>query len=100
MTHNPRILTPCIILVIDALKSLKTSRYSIEFKGLEETYRINFIVVSIHLFNKVYLYKEFAGITEGPADIADPIGCSIEFYREVKEDIKKASQKIAEKIKE
>ncbi len=47
---------------------------------------------------KVFLYKEFAGIEEKPQDIQDPIGQPIEVYRIVCNEIKAASEKIAEKI--
>ncbi len=47
---------------------------------------------------KTFLYKEFAGIEEKPQDIQDPIGQPIEVYRIVCNEIKAASEKIAEKI--
>jgi protein-tyrosine-phosphatase len=47
---------------------------------------------------KAFLYKEFAGIEEKPQDIQDPIGQPIEVYRIVCNEIKAASEKIAEKI--
>ena len=52
------------------------------------------------LNEKIYLYKEFAGIEDYDKDIIDPIGQSISVYRTIRDDIKKASAEIARKIKE
>lgn len=48
--------------------------------------------------NKVYLLKEFAKIKDANLDIADPIGKSYNFYRDVYYQIKEAILKIVELI--
>ncbi len=48
--------------------------------------------------NRVFLLKEFARINGNNPDLADPIGMSTEFYRNVFDTIKAATEKIAEVI--
>ena len=48
---------------------------------------------------KVFLYKEFAGINQESQDIQDPIGAPLDLYRKVKEEIKRATLLIIERIK-
>ena len=50
------------------------------------------------LKDKVYLYNEFANVDDG-ADIEDPIGRPLLLYKDVCNKIKKASQKIIERLK-
>jgi len=50
--------------------------------------------------DKICLFKEFADSPDIDKDMADPIGQPISVYRRVKEEIKRASIKIAERIKE
>lgn len=44
---------------------------------------------------KVYLYKEFAQTTDTGREIPDPMGQSLSFYKNIREQIKKASIEIA-----
>ncbi len=53
-----------------------------------------------YLSGKVFLLKEFADELSGNIDIEDPIGCGIEKYRIVLEDIREAVKKILKKFKE
>jgi protein-tyrosine phosphatase len=49
--------------------------------------------------DKVYLFKEFADLTDQDKDITDPLGQPISVYKTIKEEIRKASVEIAIKIK-
>ncbi len=53
-----------------------------------------------HLSGKVFLLKEFADELSVNIDIEDPIGCDVEKYRIVLEDIRDAVKKILKKFKE
>lgn len=53
-----------------------------------------------HLSIKTYLLKEFADELSDNVDIKDPIGCDVEKYRIVLEDIRQAVKKILKKFKE
>ncbi len=53
-----------------------------------------------HLSGKVFLLKEFADDLSGNIDIEDPIGCSVEKYRIVLEDIRETVKKVLNKFKE
>ncbi|MDZ4133180.1 MAG: hypothetical protein U1E11_08600 [Dethiobacteria bacterium] len=48
---------------------------------------------------KTFLLKEFAHELTDSVDIEDPIGCSVEKYRIVLEDIREAVKKILKKFK-
>lgn len=52
-----------------------------------------------HLSTKTFLLKEFVDELSDNVDIEDPIGCSIEKYRIVLEDIRQAVKKILKKFK-
>ncbi len=53
-----------------------------------------------YLSEKVFLLKEFADELSDNVDIEDPIGCDVEKYRTVLEDIREAVKKILKKFKE
>ena len=53
-----------------------------------------------HLSIKTFLLKEFADELSDNVDIEDPIGCGVEKYRIVLEDIRQAVKKILKKFKE
>lgn len=53
-----------------------------------------------HLSIKTFLLKEFAGNLSDSSDVEDPIGCGVEKYSLVLEDIRKAVKKILKKFKE
>jgi protein-tyrosine phosphatase len=48
---------------------------------------------------RVFLYNEFAGIGNGVSDIDDPIGQPLDVYRAVRDNIKKATKKVAERVR-
>lgn len=50
--------------------------------------------------DKVYLFKEFAGITDSGKEVIDPLGQPTSAYRGVREELERTSKEIARKIKE
>jgi protein-tyrosine-phosphatase len=50
--------------------------------------------------DKIYLYKEFARSVDAAIEIADPIGQPLTFYRKIRDEIKDASVRIAQRIME
>ncbi|MFH1645119.1 MAG: low molecular weight protein arginine phosphatase [Candidatus Omnitrophota bacterium] len=50
--------------------------------------------------DKVFLLKEYAEIDEDDKNISDPIGRPTDFYREVKDQIRKAVEEIVIRIKD
>ncbi len=53
-----------------------------------------------YLSGKTFLLKEYAGNLSDEPDIEDPIGCGVEKYQLVLEDIRQAVKKILKKFKE
>ena len=67
---------------------------------MAEGHRQHIIAKNPKAEEKVHLIKEFAGIAGADITVIDPIGQSMEIYREVKDQLKESSIKIAERLKE
>jgi protein-tyrosine-phosphatase len=50
------------------------------------------------LKDKVFLYRDFAGITDQNKDIVDPIGQPLSTYKTVRDQIKQATEAIVRKL--
>lgn len=87
---------------ISLYRSKPFSKELIETSGLilvmADTHKEFILNIMPEVKNKIYLYKEFAGDPKG--DIEDPIGKPLAVYENVKEEIKKATEGIVNKIKE
>lgn len=87
---------------ISAYRSKPFSKDLIESSGLilamANMHREFILNIMPEVRNKIYLYKEFAGGEN--QDIEDPIGKPLAVYKNVKEEIKKSTEGIVNKIKE
>jgi protein-tyrosine phosphatase len=78
-------------------------------KALAEAADIILVMSAIHkqfimdkfpeLKDKVYLYKEYADMKEDSLEIVDPIGQPISIYKQVRDEIKRVSLKIIQKLR-
>jgi len=102
--------TPAAIEVMDEedidispYRSTPLSKYYAEAADLilvMSTIQKEFIMQAMpEIKDKIHLYKEFSGIEGGEKEIIDPIGQPISVYRQVRDEIKKASIEISRKIK-
>ena len=62
---------------------------------MEKRHELNILERIPQARNRLYLLKEFANIIDASLDIADPIGKSMEFYREVFNIIKESIERVA-----
>ncbi len=79
------------------------------YSGLAETADLILVMSQMHkdclkrqvegIGKKIFLYKEFAGLTGPDNNIADPIGQPVMVYRSVRDEIRELTQAIVEKIK-
>lgn len=65
---------------------------------MEKAQEARVLGISPRAKNKLFLLKEFAKINDNNMDIADPIGRSNEFHREILETIRQAVEKVSQLI--